>query len=118
VLQFVLIWAGAMLIPSWAHRSRGWHNLKAQIAVRMAPNIPTCGPPRAAQRQSHGRAWTASSSPGWVISFGYWTTDFLVVQRCSPPTVCGLRGWRRSSFGVQDVCAFFVILPACWRWCC
>ena len=33
---------------------------------------------------------------GFAISFGYWTTDFLVVQRVlAAHTACARRAWRR-----------------------
>src|SRR5271156_3939938 len=85
VLQFVLIWAGAAMIPVLGLiEAGGWTNLKAQIAANVGSSDYT-------------HLWTTlgnfSDNPmgvhwtgivfglGFVISFGYWTTDFLVVQR-------------------------------------
>jgi solute:Na+ symporter, SSS family len=85
VLQFVLIWAGAAMIPILGLiEAGGWTNLKAQIAVNVG-------------RSDYTHLWSTvghfSDNPmgvhwtgivfglGFVISFGYWTTDFLVVQR-------------------------------------
>ena len=85
ILQFVLIWAGAALIPILGLiEAGGWTKLKAQIAV----NVGTT---------DYGHMWSTLGSfkdtpmgvhwtgivfgLGFVISFGYWTTDFLVVQR-------------------------------------
>jgi len=85
VLQFVLIWAGAALIPILGLiEAGGWTNLKANIAVNIGNN-------------SYTHLWTTlghfKDNPmginwvgivfglGAIISFGYWTTDFLVVQR-------------------------------------
>lgn len=85
VLQFVLIWGGALLIPILGLiNAGGWGNLKAQIAANY-------------HNQDYTHMWLGlghfSSNPmgvhwtgivfglGFVISFGYWTTDFLVVQR-------------------------------------
>ena len=34
---------------------------------------------------------------GLIGAFGYWTTDFLVVQRVLAARTCGRRRWRRSS---------------------
>src|SRR3981189_2583787 len=85
VLQFVLIWAGAAMIPILGLiEAGGWTNLKAQIAANVG-------------RSDYTHLWTTvgslSDNPmgvhwtgivfglGFVISFGYWTTDFLVVQR-------------------------------------
>jgi SSS family solute:Na+ symporter len=85
VLQFVLIWAGAAMIPILGLiEAGGWTNLKAQIAANIG-------------RSDYTHLWSTvghfSDNPmgvhwtgivfglGFVISFGYWTTDFLVVQR-------------------------------------
>ena len=84
VLQFFLIWAGALLIPILGlNEAGGWTNLKAAD--------------RAAGVDQYTHLWSGlgsfSNNPmginwigivfglGAVISMGYWTTDFLVVQR-------------------------------------
>src|SRR5512143_1531036 len=84
VLQFFLIWAGALLIPILGlYEAGGWTNLKLLIAQR------------ASEQYVHMWAGlgTFSNNPmginwvgivfglGAIISMGYWTTDFLVVQR-------------------------------------
>jgi SSS family solute:Na+ symporter len=93
VLQFVLIWAGALLIPILGLiEAGGWTSLKAKIAERIPEML---GP--AVNGSSYTHLWSTMGSVhdnpmgihwtgivlglGWVISFGYWTTDFLVVQR-------------------------------------
>ncbi len=85
VLQFVLIWLGALLIPILGLvEAGGWDGMVARIAR----NFPG---------QDYTHLWSTMGSfgdnpmgihwtgivlgLGWVISFGYWTTDFLVVQR-------------------------------------
>ncbi len=85
VLQFVLIWAGAALIPILGLiEAGGWTQLKANIATNVGNG-------------SYTHLWTTlghfKDNPmginwvgitfglGAIISFGYWTTDFLVVQR-------------------------------------
>jgi SSS family transporter len=85
VLQFVLIWAGAALIPILGLiEAGGWTQLKANIATNIG-------------NDSYTHLWTTlghfNGNPmginwvgivfglGAIISFGYWTTDFLVVQR-------------------------------------
>jgi SSS family solute:Na+ symporter len=85
VLQFVLIWAGAALIPILGLiEAGGWRNLKAQIAANVGSNDythlwSTLGHFRDNPMGVH---WTGIVfGLGFVISFGYWTTDFLVVQR-------------------------------------
>ena len=85
VLQFVLIWLGALLIPILGLiEAGGWSGLQARIAQ----NFPggdythlwsTLG---SFSDNPMGIHWTGIVlGLGWVISFGYWTTDFLVVQR-------------------------------------
>lgn len=85
VLQFVLIWAGAAMIPILGLiEAGGWKNLKAQIAVNVGSSDythlwTTLGNFRDNPMGVH---WTGIVfGLGFVISFGYWTTDFLVVQR-------------------------------------
>jgi solute:Na+ symporter, SSS family len=85
VLQFVLIWAGAAMIPILGLiEAGGWHNLKAQIAVNVGSTDythlwTTLG---SFKDNPMGVHWTGIVfGLGFVISFGYWTTDFLVVQR-------------------------------------
>jgi solute:Na+ symporter, SSS family len=85
VLQFVLIWLGALLIPILGLiEAGGWDG----VVARIHSNFPG---------QDYTHLWSTlgsfSDNPmgihwtgivlglGWVISFGYWTTDFLVVQR-------------------------------------
>ncbi|HMG03436.1 MAG TPA: sodium:solute symporter family protein [Edaphobacter sp.] len=85
VLQFVLIWAGAALIPILGLiEAGGWQNLKAQIAANVGSSDythlwSTLGSFRDNPMGVH---WTGIVfGLGFVVSFGYWTTDFLVVQR-------------------------------------
>ncbi len=85
VLQFFLIWLGALLIPILGLiEAGGWTGLVARIHQ----NFPL---------QDYTHLWhtmgSFSDNPmgihwtgivlglGWVQSFGYWTSDFLVVQR-------------------------------------
>jgi SSS family solute:Na+ symporter len=85
VMQFFLIWFGVLLIPIFGLiDAGGWGGLVARIHQ----NFP---------QGDYTHLWqsigTFSGNPmgihwtgivlglGWVVSFGYWTTDFLVVQR-------------------------------------
>jgi solute:Na+ symporter, SSS family len=85
VLQFVLIWLGALLVPILGLiDAGGWTGMVARIQK----NFPgqdftslwsTMG---SFSDNPMGIHWTGIVlGLGWVISFGYWTTDFLVVQR-------------------------------------
>ena len=84
VLQFILIWAGALLIPILGLiEAGGWSNLKLQIARNASAEYThawaTLG---SFNGNPMGIHWTGIVfGLGFVVSFGYWTTDFLVVQR-------------------------------------
>src|SRR5713101_5657694 len=110
VLQFVLIWLGALLIPILGLvEVGGWHPL----ASRIAQNFP-------AQPYTHlwanlggfndnpmGIHWTGIVfGLGFVISFGYWTTDFLVVQR-----VMAARDLRSAQLAPIIGAAFKMAVP-------
>jgi len=116
VMQFVLIWGGALLVPILGLvQSGGWTGLKAKILLNM-------------HSDSYFHLWRDtghfSANPmgthwsgiilglGFVISFGYWTTDFLVVQRVL--AAHNLRAARMApiigSFFKMAV-PFIVILP-------
>jgi SSS family solute:Na+ symporter len=85
VLQFVLIWAGAALIPILGLiETGGWTNLKAQIAHNVGSTSYTHLWSTLGHFKDNpmGVNWTGIVfGLGAIISFGYWTTDFLVVQR-------------------------------------
>src|ERR1700730_1227861 len=84
VLQFFLIWAGVMLIPILGlHEVGGWSNLKIEIAHRASEQYEHLWSGLGSfTGNSMGIHWTGIVfGLGAVISMGYWTTDFLVVQR-------------------------------------
>ncbi len=91
VLQFFLIWAGALLIPILGLvEAGGWSGLKAKILQNLTEQ-------HVANPGAYTHLWSTlgdfSKNPmginwvgivfglGAVISMGYWTTDFLVIQR-------------------------------------
>jgi len=91
VLQFFLIWAGALLIPILGLiEAGGWNGLQARIIQNLTEQ-------HVANPGSYTHLWSTlgdfSNNPmginwagivfglGAVIAMGYWTTDFLVVQR-------------------------------------
>ena len=85
VLQFFLIWLGALLIPILGLvEAGGWSGLVARIHQNF-PNgdfTHLWGTMGGFADNPMGIHWTGIVfGLGWVISFGYWTTDFLVVQR-------------------------------------
>jgi SSS family solute:Na+ symporter len=85
VLQFFLIWVGVLTVPVLGLiEAGGWHGLVLKIHERL-------------QSDEYVHLWstlgTFSGNPmgvnwagivlglGGVIAFGYWGTDFLVIQR-------------------------------------
>src|SRR3954469_14353556 len=84
VLQFILIWAGALLIPILGLvEAGGWDKLMAQIARNASAEYThlwsTLGD---FNNNPMGINWVGIVfGLCCVISMGYWTTDFLVVQR-------------------------------------
>ena len=90
VLQFFLIWAGALVIPILGlMETGGWSGLKQRILANSAAGLTgnsgylhlwtTLGHFRG---NSMGVHWTGIVfGLGFVGGLGYWTTDFLVVQR-------------------------------------
>jgi SSS family solute:Na+ symporter len=116
VLQFLLIWLGALLIPILGLiEAGGWTNLKHQIAARMGNSDYTHLWSTTAHFRDNpmGIHWTGLVfGLGIVISFGYWTTDFLVVQRVL--SAHNLRAARMSPIigaGFKMMVPFIVILP-------
>ncbi|HEX8894251.1 MAG TPA: sodium:solute symporter family protein [Terriglobales bacterium] len=115
VLQFILIWAGALVIPVMGLiEAGGWSNLKEQIAVRASSEYThlwsTLG---SFSDNPMGIHWTGIVfGLGFVISFGYWTTDFLVVQRVL--SAKDLRAAKMAPIigaGFKMLVPFIVILP-------
>lgn len=85
VLQFFLIWLGALLIAIVGLvETGGWGGMVQRIATRFPGQDYThlwkgLG---SFSDNPMGIHWTGIVlGLGFVISFGYWTTDFLVVQR-------------------------------------
>jgi solute:Na+ symporter, SSS family len=121
VLQFMLIWGGALLVPILGLiETGGWTGLKARIAQDIANGSIAAGDYTHMWRSmGHfadnpmGVHWTGIVfGLGFAISFGYWTTDFLVVQRVLAAN--SLRSARLApvigSFFKMAV-PFIVILP-------
>src|SRR5579884_1211847 len=85
VLQFFLIWLGAIVVSVLGLvEAGGWSGMVHRIATRFPGTDYThlwrgLG---AFSDNPMGIHWTGIVlGLGFVISFGYWTTDFLVVQR-------------------------------------
>jgi SSS family solute:Na+ symporter len=93
VVQFFLIWAGCLLIPILGLiEVGGWDKLVQLVNQRIA-EITTAGAPLLDRMHIWSTMRTPADNPmgmHWlgivfglcfVLSMGYWTTDFLVVQR-------------------------------------
>ncbi|MGJ5816551.1 sodium:solute symporter family protein [Paludibaculum fermentans] len=116
VLQFILIWVGALVIPVVGLvEAGGWDGMVKKIHANW-------------QGQDYTHLWSTMGSftdnpmgihwtgivlgLGWVISFGYWTTDFLVVQRVLAAK--DLRAAKMAPIigaGFKMMVPFIVILP-------
>jgi SSS family solute:Na+ symporter len=85
VLQFFLIWFGALLIPILGLiETGGWSGMVARIHQNFPGQDFThlWGPMNSAANNPMGVQWVAIVfGLGASVSMGYWTTDFLVVQR-------------------------------------
>jgi len=109
VLQFILIWAGALLIPILGLiEAGGWSNLKLQIAHNASSEYThlwsTLG---SFNSNPMGIHWTGIVfGLAFVISFGYWTTDFLVVQR-----VLAAKDLRSAKMAPIIGAAFKMLVP-------
>ena len=121
VLQFMLIWGGALLVPIIGMvETGGWNGFKARLAHNIESGAIAGGDYTHMWRSmGHftdnpmGIHWTGIVfGLGFAISFGYWTTDFLVVQRVLAAQ--NLRAARMApvigSFFKMAV-PFIVILP-------
>jgi len=85
VLQFFLIWFGALLIPILGLvETGGWSGMVARIHQNFPGQDFThmWAPMSSVDKNPMGIYWVAIVfGLGAVQSMGYWTTDFLVVQR-------------------------------------
>ena len=116
VLQFVLIWGGALLVPILGlMQAGGWTGLKAKILANLHSDsyFHLWRDTGSFAANPMGVHWTGIVfGLGFAISFGYWTTDFLVVQRVL--AAHNLRAARMApiigSFFKMAV-PFIVILP-------
>ena len=115
VLQFFLIWAGALLIPILGlYEAGGWSNLKIQIAQRASEQyVHLWAGLGSFTTNPMGIHWTGIVfGLGAILSFGYWTTDFLVVQR-----ILAAKDIRSAEMapiigaGFKMLVPFIVILP-------
>jgi solute:Na+ symporter, SSS family len=115
VLQFLLIWLGALLVPILGLiDAGGWTNLKHQIGARLGSEyVHLWSTTGRFSENPMGIHWTGLVfGLALVISCGYWTTDFLVVQRVLSAN--NLRSARMAPIigaAFKMAVPFIVILP-------
>jgi SSS family solute:Na+ symporter len=116
VLQFMLIWFGALLIPILGLiETGGWGGMVARIHRNFGATDYThlWRPLGSFSDNPMGIHWTGIVfGLGAVLSMGYWTTDFLVVQRVL--TAKDLRSAKMAPIigaGFKMFVPFIVILP-------
>ena len=111
VVQFILIWLGTALIPIYGLiETGGWNGMLARIAERAPGQDYTHMWRNMASAASNpmGVHWTGMVfGLGFIGAFGYWTTDFLVVQR-----VLAARDLRSAKAATIIGAAFKMMLPA------
>src|SRR5687768_5025095 len=80
VLQFFLIVLGiAPVVFIGLHEAGGWEGITKNLPESMVHTWKYMG---SADDNAMGvNAWSMAMGLGFVLSFGYWCTDFLVVQR-------------------------------------
>jgi SSS family solute:Na+ symporter len=105
VLQFVLIWLGAMIVPILGLvEVGGWKGISERVAHDHIHLWNTLG---RFNDNPMGVHWTGIVlGLGFVVSFGYWTTDFLVVQR-----VLSARDLRSAKMAPVIGAAFKMAVP-------
>jgi len=116
VLQFVLIWLGALLIPILGLvEAGGWSGMSQRIATNVGHGdyVHLWSTLGSFQDNPMGIHWTGIVlGLGFVISFGYWTTDFLVVQRVlSARSLHAAKMAPIIGAGFKMMVPFIVILP-------
>ncbi len=115
VLQFVLIWLGALLIPIIGLiEAGGWGNMVAKIQQNFQGDYTHLWRSIGSFSDNPmGIHWTGIVfGLGAVLSMGYWTTDFLVVQRVLAAK--DLRSAKMAPIigaGFKMMVPFIVILP-------
>src|ERR1700761_552594 len=111
VLQFFLIVAGfAPLVWLGLRQVGGWHGLPGSLDPRYTH---AWGGMAHASTNRLGVDWFGlSMGLGFVLSFGYWCTDFLVVQRAmAANSMSAARKTPLIAAGVKMFIPFIVILP-------
>ena len=109
VLQFFLIWLGCLMIPIVGLlETGGWNGMVARIAanfpgqdfIHMWRSTGTFDNPMGIRWEGIVFGW------GLAISFGYWCTDFLIIQR-----VMAAKDLRSARLGTVIGAFFKMMVP-------
>jgi SSS family solute:Na+ symporter len=111
VLQFFLIVAGlAPLVWLGLRQVGGWHGL--QVALGPSYTHAWAGMAHPSTNRLGVDWFGLSMGLGFVLSFGYWCTDFLVVQRAmAANSMSAARRTPLIAAGAKMFFPFLVILP-------
>ena len=111
VLQFFLIILGiAPLVYVGLHSVGNWQGLSNQLPSQMVHTWKYMGSSR--ENPMGVNSWSMAMGLGFVLSFGYWCTDFLVVQRAM--IARNMSGARRTPLIAafpKMLLPFVVVLP-------
>jgi SSS family solute:Na+ symporter len=111
VLQFFLIVLGFAPLSILAlYRSGGWNGMAARIPNVMTHSWAHVG--RASENPMGVEIFGLVAGLGFVLSFGYWCTDFLVVQRAmAADSMSAARRTPLIAAFPKMIMPFIVILP-------
>jgi solute:Na+ symporter, SSS family len=111
VLQFFLIVAGfAPLVYLGLRQVGGWHGLQASLGP--AYTHAWAGMSRPQTNKLGVDAFGLVMGLGFVLSFGYWCTDFLIVQRAmAADSMLSARRTPLIAAAIKMFFPFVVILP-------
>jgi solute:Na+ symporter, SSS family len=111
VLQFFLIVLGFAPLSILAlHRSGGWDGMAARIPNVMTHSWAHVG--QASENPMGVEVFGLVAGLGFVLSFGYWCTDFLVVQRAmAADSMSAARRTPLIAAFPKMIMPFIVIVP-------
>ena len=111
VLQFFLIVLGFSPLAVMAvMKAGGWNGMAARMPAVMTHTWSYAG--RASENPMGVEAFGLIAGLGFVLSFGYWCTDFLVVQRAmAAESMSGARRTPLIAAFPKMIMPFIVIVP-------
>ena len=111
VLQFFLIVLGfSPLAIAAVERAGGWHGMASRLPPVMTHTWTYVG--KASENPMGVEAFGLIAGLGFVLSFGYWCTDFLVVQRAmAADSMSAARRTPLIAAFPKMIMPFIVIVP-------